>query len=131
MNPPGFNPKKTALCNTCTIQLVKLAYQRAPWFRVIREPLRLGMRAMAAWHRIDTADYEVCTAGCRGCLRFYKTALKERSATFRWLSGRVNAVLDTLLERIISPAEMRGAKAYARAAMVGGDMTTGSDIKER
>lgn len=122
--------KRSAVCNTCTIQLVRLAYKRAPWFRLVREPLRLGLRAMAAWHRIDTSDYEVRTGGCYGCLRFYKTALKERSATFCWLNARVNPVFDTLLERIISPTEMREAEAYARAAMVSSDTTTGSTIQE-
>ena len=119
------------MCSTCTIKLVRLAYQRAPWFRVVREPLRLGMRAMAAWHRIDIADYGVRTASCYNCLRFYKTALKERSATFRWLNTRVNPVFDALLESVISPAEMREAKAYTRAAADGGDTATDPDARER
>jgi hypothetical protein len=44
---------KLAVCNTCTLNLVRLCYQRAWWFRLVREPLVLAMRAMARCHRID------------------------------------------------------------------------------
>jgi hypothetical protein len=111
---------REAVCNTCTIRLVRLAYQRAPWFRLVREPLRLGMRVMAAWHRIDPNEYEVRSQGCYGCMRFYKNALKGESAAFRWLNGRVNPLFDAVLERIVSPAEVQEAKAHARAAVAGG-----------
>ena len=124
------NAKKTADCRNCTIMLVRLAYRRAPWFRVIREPLWYGARVMAAWHRVDLSEYDVSTPSCHGCMRFYKVALRNRSATFRWLHGRVNPVFDTLLARFVSPAEKKEASAYARAAMVGSDTTTGIDVKE-
>lgn len=74
---------------------------------------------MAAWHRIDPNGYEVRAPECYGCMRYYKVALKERSAAFRWLNERVNPVFDALLERIVSPAEVQKAQAYARAATVG------------
>ena len=40
--PPGAAPE--LVCNTCTRRLVAIAYRRAPWFRLLREPLRWGMR---------------------------------------------------------------------------------------
>lgn len=109
-------PKKDAVCNTCTIRLVRIAYQRSPWFRLVREPLRLGMRLLAWWHHIDPAEYQVRSPGCYRCMRFYKTALKERSALFRWLNDRINPRFDALLERIVTEEEVRAAKAYARKA---------------
>lgn len=109
-------PKKNAVCNTCTIRLVRIAYQRAPWFRVVREPLRLGMRSLAWLHRIDPAAYLVRTESCHGCMRFYKVALKEQSALFRWLNDRVNPAFDALLARIVTAEEVREAKAHAREA---------------
>ncbi|MBI2906960.1 MAG: nitroreductase [Chloroflexi bacterium] len=112
-------PKRSAVCNTCTLRLVRLAYQRAPWFRLVREPLRLGMRTMAFWHRIDPDDYEVRTPSCQRCMRFYKVALKERSATFRLLNALANPLFDALLERIVSAEAVQEAKAYARTAMAG------------
>jgi hypothetical protein len=112
-------PKKSAVCNTCTISLVRLAYRRAPWFRLVREPLRIGMRVMAAWHRIDPDDYAVRTPSCYHCMRFYKVALKEKSATFRWLNAVVNPAFDAPLERIVSAEAVREAQTYARAATAG------------
>jgi len=111
--------------------LVRLAYRRAAWFRVVREPLWYGTRAMAAWHRVDLSDYEVRTPSCYGCMRFYKVALKDRSATFRWLHRFVNPVFDALLHRFVSPAERKEAQACARVAMAGDNTTTDSDSKER
>ncbi|MBM4461330.1 MAG: nitroreductase [Chloroflexi bacterium] len=119
-------PKKNAVCNTCTIRLVRIAYTRAPWFRLVREPLRLGMRGLAWFHRIDPAEYEVRTASCYGCMRFYKVALKEKSALFRWLNDRVNPHFDALLERIVTAEEVRVAKAYAREATA---LTQGKDFQ--
>jgi hypothetical protein len=111
--------KKHAVCNTCTIRLVTIAYQRAPYFRLIREPLRLGLRSLAWIYRVDPGDYDVRTPGCYGCIRFYKTALKEKSGLFRSLNDRINPVFDILLERIVTQGEVKEAKAYARAATRG------------
>lgn len=110
--------KKNAVCNTCTIRLVRIAYARAPWFRLVREPLRWGMRGLAWLHRVDPAEYEVRKQSCYGCMRFYKVALKEKSALFRRLNGRVNPAFDALLERIVTAEEVREAKAYARKVTV-------------
>jgi hypothetical protein len=111
--------KKNAVCNTCTIRLVRIAYGRAPWFRLVREPLRLCMRALARVHCIDPQEYEVRTPACHGCMRFYKTALKEKSALFRALNDRINPAFDAMLERIVTQGEVQEAKAHARAATRG------------
>ncbi|MEW6357277.1 MAG: nitroreductase [Planctomycetota bacterium] len=110
------NPAKTsyAVCNTCTIRLVELCYRRAWWFRFVREPLRLGMRIMAWWHGIDPRDYVVRTEACRGCIRFMKTALKEKSAAFRRLNDWINPLFDWMMERIVTAGEVENAKRYAR-----------------
>ncbi|MCU0501326.1 MAG: nitroreductase [Anaerolineae bacterium] len=106
------------MCNTCTIRLVRIAYARAPWFRLVREPLRWGMRGLAWFHRIDPAEYAVRTQSCYGCMRFYKVALKEKSALFRWLNDRVNPAFDALLEHVVTAEEVQEAKAYARQVTV-------------
>lgn len=112
-------PRKNAICNTCTIRLVKIAYQRAPWFRLVREPLKWGMRFLAFIHQINPSEYEVRTRACYGCIRFYKVALKEKSGLFRFLNDRINPLFDAMIERIVSPAEIQDAKGHARAAMAG------------
>jgi hypothetical protein len=111
--------RKNAVCNTCTIRLVNIAYQRTPWFRLVREPLKWGMRFLAFIHKIDPSEYEVRTRACYGCIRFHKVALKEKSILFRFLNDRINPLFDAMIERIVSPAEIQDAKGYARAAMAG------------
>jgi hypothetical protein len=111
--------QKDAVCNTCTVKLVALAYRRAPTFRLLREPLRLAMIVLSWLYHVDPAEYAVRTPACYRCLRFRKTALKERSALFRWLNDRINPVFDRALERIITEEEVGQAKRYARAASAG------------
>lgn len=115
---PG-TPKKDARCNTCTLKLVTIAYQRSPTFRLLREPLKLGMRLFAWLYRIDPQQYTVRTPACYGCIRFYKVALKERSPLFNRLNDWINPRFDTWLERIVSAEELAQAKAYARRATSG------------
>jgi hypothetical protein len=111
--------KKNAVCNTCTLKLVTIAYKRAPWFRLLREPLKLGMRFFSRIHHVDTAEYLVRTSACYSCIRFYKVALKDESATFRFLNRLVNPVFDYFLERIVTEEELSKSKSYARAATKG------------
>jgi hypothetical protein len=115
--------KKDAICNTCTLKLVSIAYQRQPLFRLLREPLKLGMRTLAWIYRVDPHEYNVRTPACYGCVRFTKLALKEKSGLFRWLNERVNPLFDAWLERIVTGEEMHESKAYARAATQG-DVST-------
>lgn len=110
---------KDAFCNTCTLKLVTIAYQRAPWFRLLREPLKMGMRFLAYTHHVNAKEYMVRTPACYNCIRFYKTALKEKSRAFRWLHSAINPVFDFCLERIVTSGELSQAKSYARAASAG------------
>lgn len=111
--------KKTALCNTCTLKLVEIAYGRTPEFRLFREPLKLGMRFLSRMYRVNPSEYIVRTPGCFGCVRFHKTALKEKSHLFRLMNDLCNPLFDRLLERIVTEDEVKSAKAYARAASNG------------
>jgi hypothetical protein len=114
--------KKDAVCNTCTLKLVTIAYQRVPAFRLMREPLKLGMRFLSWYYRVNPDEYAVRTPHCYGCIRFHKTALKEKSALFRWLNDRVNPIFDDVLKQIVTEEEVKRAKSYARAA-------TGGEVK--
>jgi hypothetical protein len=111
--------QKYAVCNHCTYKLVAIAYQRAPWFRLFREPLKLGMRYLAFFHRIDAREYRVRTPGCYRCIRYYKTALFGKSAVFRWLHNRFNPIFNKLIARIVTDEERKQAKIYADAASEG------------
>jgi len=115
MNDPG----KYSVCKHCTYKLVAIAYQRAPWFRLFREPLKLGMRWLAFIHRIDAKEYQMRTPGCYQCIRFYKTALSGKSISFRWLHNRINPIFNKLIARIVTDEEKKEAKRYADAASEG------------
>lgn len=108
--------RKDARCTTCTIKLVAIAYQRTPWFRLVREPLRFGMRLWAWISRLDPSEYDVRTPACYGCIRFYKSALKERSRIFRFLNKHINPLFNALMERIVTVEEVQQAKAFAHQA---------------
>ena len=106
-------PSRQGVCNTCTIQLVRIAYRRAPWFRLVRGPLKFGMVVMGLLCRVDARAYAVPTESCAGCLRFTKTGLRERSSLFRWLNARINPRFDRILESIVTPEEVAEAKRHA------------------
>ena len=110
---------QNAICNTCTLKLVTIAYQRAPWFRLLREPLKLGMRFLAYVHHVNAGEYAVRTPACYNCIRFYKVVLKEKSALFRWLHSMINPVFDHFLEDIVTAEELKKSKVYAQAASQG------------
>ena len=111
--------KRNAVCNTCTRRLIVIAYQQSPWFRLVREPLKLIMCSWVKLCQINPGDYEVRSPSCYGCIRFYKLTLKESSALFRLLNNMVNPFFDILLERIVTKEEVNKAKAHAHAAIAG------------
>jgi hypothetical protein len=114
MNDEPFGKrKKIAVCRTCTARLVTIAYKKKPSFRLLREPLRIGMSFFAWVYRVDPDEYEVRNPGCKGCIRFYKTALKESSPLFRRLNDLINPFFDRHLEKIVTAEEVLKAKDYA------------------
>lgn len=112
-------PSKNAVCGTCTLKLVTIAYRRAPWFRLLREPLKLGMRFLARVHHVNTGEYVVRTPACYNCIRFYKVALKEKSATFRCLHKWINPLFDRVIETIVTEEERKQTRDYAQSATQG------------
>ena len=115
--------KKNAVCNTCTLKLVAIAYKRRPVFCLFREPLKIAMRLLSWLYRVKPDEYEVRTPSCRGCIRFYKLALKERSSMFRWLNNRINPLFDRMLESIVTEEELKSAKDYGKNA-INGEVST-------
>jgi len=98
--------------------LVDKAYGRAWWFRLVREPLRLGMVAWGRACGIDPELYAMGSAWCAGCVRSLKTALKDASPLFRKVNGVLNPVFDRLLERVVTGGEIMEAKDLAREMSV-------------
>lgn len=108
-------------CGMCTFKCVMIAYKRAPWLRLIREPMLIGMRFFAFIHNIEpeVRSYPFPIAECNRCIRFYKTVLFKKSASFRWLHGRFNPIFNHFMDRIVTPEERKQAREYALAASAG------------
>ena len=108
-------------CGMCTFKCVSIAYGRAPWFRLIREPMIMGMRYFAAVHRVrqEVAEFPFPTSSCQRCIRFYKTVLFRHSKSFRWLHGRMNPIFNHYMDRIVTAEERKKANQYALAASAG------------
>jgi len=111
--------KKNAVCNTCTLNLVAIAYKRKPLFHLYREPLKMAMRMLSWFYRINPDEYEVRTPACKGCIRFYKLELKEKSRIFRWFNNKINPLFDRVLESIVTEVELERAKDYGKNAVDG------------
>ncbi len=107
---------RIGVCNTCTVRLVRIAYQRRPWFRLVREPLKTGMIFMGWLYRVDPRSYSVAESSCIGCVRFTKQGLRQRSGLFRWMNARVNPRFDRMLESIVTPEEVAEARQYASSS---------------
>ncbi|MBI5576759.1 MAG: nitroreductase [Deltaproteobacteria bacterium] len=113
---PASNDRQYAVCNTCTIMLVALCYERVRWFRVLREPLLLGMRVLSRWHRIDPRNFRVRTESCYGCIRFMKESLKEKSYVARRVNDLINPMFNRIRDSIVTEEEIAEAKRLAREA---------------
>jgi len=105
-----------ASCKNCALMLARIVYRRHWWFPLVREPLVLGMQLLAWWHRIDPARYPVRNQECRGCLRFIKTELEEKSPVFRFLNGIVGEPFSKLRNARLTQEELDEAKRFAKDA---------------
>lgn len=108
---------KYVKCTTCTKRLVEIVYERAPWFRILRGPMILGMKALSWYHGINPKDYPVRTEECYGCVRFMKNALKDKSPAFVRLNEIVNPVFNRIRDSIVTEEEKVKAVDFARSVM--------------
>ncbi len=97
--------------------LARIVCQRYWWFPLVREPLLLGMHILAWRHRIDGRSHTVRNPECRGCIRFMKAELEEKSPTFRVLNNLVGKSFTTLRDARVTREERDEAKQFAREAM--------------
>jgi len=77
------------------------------------------MRWLAFLHNVDAKEYHMRTSGCYQCIRFYKTALFKKSASFSWLHNKINPIFNKFIGRIVTDEEKKQAKYYADAASEG------------
>lgn len=114
--PPHADASVNLTCKMCTIHLERLCYQRAWWFRMVRECFATGIRLFALVHHIHPDAYAVRARMCHRCIRFRKNALKDRSPLFRWLDGHLNPLFNRIRDSLLTPAELDQARDLARRA---------------
>lgn len=105
------------VCKNCALFLIRQVYEKHWWFRVVREPLVLGMRILAWWNGIDARTHGVANKECHGCVRFMKAELEEKSPTFRFLNDRIGPWFGTKRNSMLSQEELDEAKRRAREMM--------------
>ncbi len=105
-----------ASCRICTVKLMTLCYPRAWWFRPLRELLATGIRVFALFYPLPEEAYAARSPLCRGCLRFRKNAVRQRSALFRWLDAGLNPRFNKLRDSLLTPHELDHAREFARRA---------------
>lgn len=114
---PGAAASSVVLtCKMCTIHLEKLCYQRAWWFRIVRECFATGIRIFSVVYRIRPNDYKTRSKMCHKCIRSRKNALKERSRLFSWLDSYLNPLFNRIRDSLLTSAELDDARALARRA---------------
>lgn len=97
--------------------MIRRCYQAHWWFRLVREPLAAGMRLLAAVNGIRPTDYAAGNPECHGCLRFIKAELEIRSATFRFLNGRIGFKFRKLRDSMLEEKDFVAAKKKAAEMM--------------
>ena len=111
------SPLSPVVCRNCALMLARLVCLRHWWFALVREPLLLGMRILAWSHNIDARSHRVRNPECRGCIRFMKAGLEEKSPTFRFLNELIGRRFSELRDTRLTQAERDEAKRFARDAM--------------
>jgi hypothetical protein len=113
----GPHEPSPVVCKNCALFLVRRAYGKHWWFRLVREPLVWGMRILAWWNSIDARSHAVSNPECHGCVRFMKAELEEKSPTFRFLNDRMGTWFRTTRDSMLTQEELDEAKRRAKEMM--------------
>ena len=99
------------ICRNCGLYLIERCYARNWWFRLIREPLVWCMRILACLNHIDVWKYTAHhRSECRGCVRFLKAELEDKSTTYRFFDRIIGPRFKKLRDSMLQEAEFQEAK---------------------
>jgi hypothetical protein len=105
------------VCKRCSLYLVRAAYVRHGWFRLLREPLVFCMRVLAWWNHIEVARQTARLQQCPGCVRFMKAELDKKSPTYRFFNGLIGPSFKRVWDPMLKAEEVEEARRIAREAM--------------
>ncbi len=107
---------KPIICKGCALMLAMKCYEKHWWFHIVRDPLVWGMRFLGWVNRIDAYKHPVKKSECKGCLRFLKAELEEKSPTFNFLNSFIGPKFQKLRNNMLSQEELEEAKKIANDA---------------
>ena len=109
------------VCKNCALLLIRRCYGKHWWFRAVREPLVCGMRVLAWWNGIDARSHGVRNPECRGCVRFMKAELEEKSPSFNLLNKYMGPRFKSVRDSMLTKKDFDEAKRRAQEMMGPGE----------
>jgi hypothetical protein len=100
-------------CRGCAVMLIEKCYKKHAWFHLVREPLVWGMKYLAWINGIDANRQPVKQSYCKGCIRFIKNGLEEKSATFNFLNRFIAPRFAGLRNGMLTKEDMDAARQRA------------------
>jgi|WetSurMetagenome_2_1015567.scaffolds.fasta_scaffold15957_4 hypothetical protein len=100
-------------CKICGIYMVEKCYKKHWWFHIVRDPLVWGMKYLAWCNGIDAKKYSVCQTRCKGCIRFIKAELTEKSPTFNFLNTFIGPWFSNIRNPMLTDDDINDAKRLA------------------
>ncbi|KAA6344548.1 hypothetical protein EZS27_007818 [termite gut metagenome] len=104
------------LCRGCAELLAQKCYQKHWYFHLVRDPLVWGMQFLAWCNGIDAKKQVVRKTYCKGCIRFMKTGLEEKSATFKFLNRFIGPWFGDFRNGMLTEEDKKEARQRAMDA---------------
>ncbi len=108
---------KPIVCKGCALMLAIKCYEKNWWFHIVRDPLVWGMRFLGWVNGIDAYKHPVKKSECKGCIRFLKAELEQKSKTFNFLNQFIGPRFANYRNGMLSDEDIKAAKVYAEEAM--------------
>ncbi len=104
---------KPIVCKGCALMLAMKCYEQHWWFHIMRDPLVWGMRFLGWINHIDAYKHPVKKSECKGCIRFLKAELEQKSSTFNFLNKFIGPRFANLRNGMLSEEDLKEAKKIA------------------
>ncbi len=108
---------KPIVCKGCALMLAMKCYEQHWWFHIVRDPLVWGMRFLGWVNHIDAYKHPVKKSECKGCIRFLKAELEQKSPTFNFLNKFIGPRFANLRNGMLTKEDITKAKLIATEAM--------------
>lgn len=105
------------VCKMCALYLMDKCYKKHWWFHLVRDPLVWGMKYLAWCNGIDARKHGVRKTRCKGCIRFMKEELMQKSPTFNFLNKYIGPRFQNIRNPMLNEEDVTEGKKLAKEAM--------------